>query len=272
MSQAPNFKMPALFLGHGSPMYAIEPNRYTEAWGKLGQELKKPKAILVISAHWLTRGVHVTAMTKPQTIHDFGGFPQALFEQQYPAPGSPELAHRIQALLAPVASVTLDEGEWGLDHGAWSLLKYLYPEANIPVVQMSLDATLSDQGHYELAKYLAPLREEGILILTSGNVVHNLRTIDWRADAPALPWANEFNQYFLEQLNTRNDANLIDWRHADHGALMSIPSPDHYWPVLYTLGITDKNEKTQIITDGIELGSISMLGFSIGNQEQGIHV
>lgn len=271
MSQAPNFKMPAMFLGHGSPMYAIEPNRYTEAWGKIGKQLPKPKAILVISAHWLTRGVWVTAMTKPPTIHDFGGFPQALFEEQYPAPGSPELAKRVQTLLAPSTSVTLEESEWGLDHGAWSLLKYLYPEADIPVVQMSLDATLSDQKHYELAKLLEPLREEGILILASGNVVHNLKTIDWRSDAPALPWATEFNDYFLEQLNTRNDQALIDWRDADHGALMSIPSPDHYWPVLYSLGVSGKNEPTQIVTNGIELGSISMLGFSIGNQPQGAH-
>lgn len=263
--------MPALFLGHGSPMYAIEPNRYTEAWGKLGQEIKKPKAILVISAHWLTRGVWVTAMTKPPTIHDFGGFPQALFEQQYPAPGSPELAKRIQDLLAPVTNVTLEESEWGLDHGAWSLLKYLYPQADIPVVQMSLDATLTDQGHYELAKLLAPLRAEDVLILASGNVVHNLRTVDWRSDAPALPWATEFNDYFLEQLNARNDANLINWRDAEHGAKMSIPSPDHYWPILYTLGVTEKNEVSKIITNGIELGSISMLGFSIGDQQQGVH-
>jgi 4,5-DOPA dioxygenase extradiol len=245
-------------------MYAIEPNRYTEAWGNVGKKLPKPKAILVISAHWLTRGVSVTAMSKPATIHDFGGFPPALFEEQYPAPGSPELAQRVQSLLGNITPVKLDEDEWGLDHGAWSLLKYLYPKADIPVVQMSLDASLSDSAHYELAKNLAPLREEGVLILTSGNVVHNLRTIDWRENAPALPWATEFNHFFLTQLKARNDQALINWQNAGHGALKSIPSPDHYWPVLYTLGVCDHNEALEVLTDGVELGSISMLGFSIG--------
>lgn len=255
--------MPALFLGHGSPMYAIEPNRHTQAWQEFGQRLGKPKAILAISAHWLTRGVWVTAMNHPATIHDFGGFPQDLFEIEYPAPGSPELAARVSQLLSPLAQVTQEDQEWGLDHGTWSLLKYLYPEADVPVVQLSLDASRSDLQHYELAKLLTPLRDEGVLIIASGNVVHNLRTIDWRSDARPFTWAEEFNQFFLEKLKSRDDRVLIDWRHAEHGALQSIPSPDHYWPVLYTLGISDPSESLEVITDGIELGSISMLGFAL---------
>lgn len=265
---ATSSRMPALFLGHGSPMYAIEPNSHTKAWEELGARLGKPKAILAISAHWLTRGVWVTAMKQPTTIHDFGGFPQELFEIQYPAAGSPELAKRVAELLAPVTAVTLEEDEWGLDHGTWSLLKYLYPNADVPVVQLSLDATRTDQQHYDLAKSLAPLRDEGVLILASGNVVHNLRTIDWRESAPALPWATEFNEFFLEKLNTRDDAALIDWRHAQHGANLSIPSPDHYWPVLYTLGISAASEPIEIVTNGIELGSISMLSFAAGQFPQ----
>ena len=256
---------PALFLGHGSPMYAIEPNRHTHAWEELGRALPKPKAILSISAHWLTRGVRVTAMDKPQTIHDFGGFPQALFDQQYPAPGSKELAHRVKELLAPKTKVTLDESEWGLDHGTWSLLKYLYPNADIPVIQMSLDATLSDQGHFELSQLLSPLRDEGVLILASGNVVHNLRAVDWRDNAPALEWATEFNEFFKRNLFENNLPALINWKAAGISAQQSIPSPDHYWPILYTLGLIRDEDQIELVTDGIELGSISMLGFTIGN-------
>ena len=257
---------PAAFLGHGSPMYAIEPNEHTSAWEELGKALPKPKAILSISAHWLTRGVCVTAMDKPATIHDFGGFPQALFDQQYPAAGSKDLAKRIVELLSPKTQVTLEEKEWGLDHGTWSLLKYLYPEADIPVVQMSLDATISDQGHFELAKLLKPLRDEGVLILASGNVVHNLRAVDWRDDAPALPWATEFNAFFKKNLNEKNFPPLINWKEQGLAAKQSIPSPDHYWPILYILGLIENEDQIHLVTDGIELGSISMLGFTIGNE------
>lgn len=259
-------RFPAVFLGHGSPMYAIEPNQHTHAWEELGRALPKPKAILSISAHWLTRGVWVTAMDMPQTIHDFGGFPQALFDQQYPAPGSKELAKRVVELLAPKTKVTLEENEWGLDHGTWSILKYLYPNADIPVIQMSLDASLSDQGHFELAKLLAPLRDEGVLIIASGNVVHNLRSVNWRDDASAHSWATEFNDYFKKNLFERNFSALVNWKNAGIAAQQSIPSPDHYWPILYTLGLIEPEDQIELITDGIELGSISMLGFSISNE------
>lgn len=256
--------LPTLFLGHGSPMYAIEPNKHTQAWLEFGQKIPKPKAILAISAHWLTRGTWVTAMNQPQTIHDFGGFPQDLFDQQYPAPGSKELALRVAEILAPVKNVTLEEQEWGLDHGTWSVLKYLFPNADVPVVQMSIDASLSAKGHYELGQLLKPLRNEGILIVSSGNVVHNLRTVNWQENAIPHPWALEFNNYFKEQLFAKNHAQLINWQTAEHGATQSIPSPDHYWPALYTLGSSEPHEAIEIITDGIELASISMLSFSIG--------
>lgn len=257
-------KLPVIFFGHGSPMYAIEPNEHTAAWGKLGKALQKPKAILAISAHWLTRGVWLTAMKSPPTIHDFGGFPDALFQEQYPAPGSPELAKRVAELIAPITPATLEEDEWGLDHGTWSVLKYVFPNADIPVVQMSINAQLSDQEHVDLAKALKPLRDEGVLIVASGNVVHNLRTINWQEDAKPLHWASQFNNFFKEHLTAHDWPALINWREAGDMAHMSIPSPDHYWPLLYILGAGNIDEPIQIVTDGIELGSISMLSFSIG--------
>jgi len=254
-------RQPAIFAGHGSPMYAIEPNRYTAAWSNLGKTLKRPDAILVISAHWVTRGVWVTAMAKPKTIHDFGGFPQALFDIQYPAPGSPALADRIQELLN--VPVVLEENEWGIDHGAWSVLKYLYPDADIPVVQLSLDGSMSAGQHYELAKQLRPLRDENILILSSGNVVHNLRTIHWQDGAEPYPWAKDFNNFFVSEMNANHHQSLIEWEHYGDSAHLSIPTPEHYWPALYTLALQHKHEHAKVYIDGIEMSSISMLGFSI---------
>ncbi len=254
-------RQPAVFAGHGSPMYAIEPNRFTAAWSALGKTFKRPDAILVISAHWVTRGVWVTAMSKPKTIHDFGGFPQALFDIQYPAPGSPALADRVQELLN--VPVVLEENEWGIDHGAWSVLKYLYPEADVPVVQLSLDGPKSAREHYELAKQLRPLRDENILILSSGNVVHNLRTIHWQEDAQPYPWAKDFNDFFVSEIRANHHESLIDWERYGDAAHMSIPTPEHYWPALYTLALQEEGEQVKIYTDGIEMSSISMLGFSI---------
>ena len=254
-------RQPAVFAGHGSPMYAIEPNRFTAAWSALGKTFKRPDAILVISAHWVTRGVWVTAMSKPKTIHDFGGFPQALFDIQYPAPGSPALADRVQELLN--VPVVLEENEWGIDHGAWSVLKYLYPEADVPVVQLSLDGSKSAREHYGLAKQLRPLRDENILILSSGNVVHNLRTIHWQEDAQPYPWAKDFNDFFVSEIRANHHESLIDWERYGDAAHMSIPTPEHYWPALYTLALQEEGEQVKIYTDGIEMSSISMLGFSI---------
>jgi 4,5-DOPA dioxygenase extradiol len=243
-------------------MYAIEPNRYTQAWASLGKSLQRPDAILVISAHWVTRGTWVTAMNKPKTIHDFGGFPQALFEIQYPAPGSPALASRVQELLN--IPVVLEENEWGLDHGAWSILKYLYPNADVPVVQLSLDGSMSAHQHYELAKQLRPLRDENILILSSGNVVHNLRTIHWEDGAKPYPWAKDFNEFFASQALSNHHDPLVDWEKYGEAARLSIPTPEHYWPALYTLALQNEDEHAKVFIDGIEMSSISMLGFTIG--------
>jgi 4,5-DOPA dioxygenase extradiol len=254
-------RQPAVFIGHGSPMYALEPNRHTDAWAALGKRLHKPDAILVISAHWLTRGVWLTAMPQPKTIHDFGGFPEALFQIQYPAPGSPALAQRVQSLLKQ--AVVLEEHEWGIDHGAWSVLRYLYPHADVPVVQLSLDGSLSAEEHYTLAKQLAPLRDENILILGSGNIVHNLRLIDWDSEAAPLPWATDFNQFFMSQILANQHPALLDWQAAGDTARLSIPTPEHYWPALYPLALQGSEEQVEIITNGIEMGSISMLSFLI---------
>lgn len=254
-------RQPAVFVGHGSPMYALKPNRYTQAWASLGKSLKRPDAVLVISAHWVTRGVWVTAMPKPKTIHDFGGFPQELFEIEYPAPGSPALADRVKELLT--VPVVLEENEWGIDHGAWSVLKYMYPKADVPIVQLSLDGSMSARGHYELAKKLRPLRDENILILSSGNVVHNLRTIDWHDNAEPFFWAKDFNQFFISEMRADHHESLIDWEHYGDAAHLSIPTAEHYWPALYTLGLQEEGEHPQIFADGIEMSSISMLSFLI---------
>jgi 4,5-DOPA dioxygenase extradiol len=254
-------RQPAVFIGHGSPMYALEPNRHTDAWAALGKRLHKPDAILLISAHWLTRGVWLTAMPQPKTIHDFGGFPEALFQIQYPAPGSPALAQRVQSLLGQ--AVVLEEHEWGIDHGAWSVLRYLYPNADVPVVQLSLDGSLNAEEHYTLAKQLAPLRDENILILGSGNIVHNLRLIDWDPDAVPLLWANEFNRFFTSQILAHQHPPLLAWQEAGDAARLSIPTPEHYWPALYPLALQCSGEQVEVITNGIEMGSISMLSFLV---------
>ena len=242
-------------------MYAIEPNRYTAAWTQLGKSLKRPDAILVISAHWVTRGVWVTAMPKPKTIHDFGGFPQELFDIQYPAPGCPALADRVQELLD--TPVVFEEYEWGIDHGAWSVLKYLYPDANVPVVQLSLDGSLCAKEHYDLAKKLQPLRDENILILASGNIVHNLRLIHWEEGAKPYPWAQKFNDCFISEMNAHHHQPLIDWAKLSDAAHLSVPTPEHYWPALYILALEGADEAPKVLSNGVEMGSISMLTFSI---------
>lgn len=253
-------RMPAIFLGHGNPMLAIESNPYAKDWEALGQSLLKPRAVLMVSAHWMTRGTSVTAMSHPETIHDFGGFPKALFEVQYPAPGSPHLASQVKELLAPIP-VHLEEQEWGLDHGAWAVLKFLFPNADVPIVQLSLDASLTALEHYELAKKLKSLRDDGVLIVASGNVVHNLRTVDFSSQAK-YPWAVRFNEFFKEKLLAYQFNELIEPVHPD--ANISIPTPEHYWPAIYILAQMEGQEAIQIVTDGIDIGSISMLSFRIG--------
>jgi 4,5-DOPA dioxygenase extradiol len=249
-------RMPAVFFGHGSPMNTLERNPYTETWRRLGESIPKPRAILCVSAHWYTEGTAVTAMEKPKTIHDFYGFPQALSDVQYPAPGDPQLASRVRELLAPT-NVNMDQS-WGLDHGTWSVLKHAYPEANIPVVQLSIDGTQPPQFHYEAGKRLAPLRDEGVLVAGSGNVVHNLRVMK-RAGGPAFEWAVRFNEKVREALASRNHRMLVDFERLGEDARQSVPTPEHYLPLLYIAALQREDEEMSVAVDGYELGSLSML-------------
>jgi len=255
-------RMPAVFFGHGSPMNTLERNRYTDAWCRLGETLPQPKAILAVSAHWMTRGTAVTAMDNPRTIHDFGGFPQELFEVQYPTPGSPALAARVQELLAPV-EVQQDQ-DWGLDHGTWSVLAHVYPDASAPVVQLSLDASQPPRYHYDLGARLAPLRDEGVLIVGSGNVVHNLGRIQWAEDARPYDWATRFNEKVCSHLAAREHQSLIDYPSLGDDARLSVPTPEHYLPLLYILAQQGQNEALSLPVDGIEYGSIGMLTVAVG--------
>lgn len=258
-----NARMPAVFFGHGSPMNTLEHNRYTEAWQRLGATLPRPKAILAVSAHWTRRGTAVTAMPQPRTIHDFGGFPRELYEVQYPAPGDPALAARVQALLAALA-VEADHASWGLDHGTWSVLAHVYPQADVPVVQLSLDAAQPPRYHYELARRLAPLRDEGVLIIGSGNVVHNLGRIQWAEDATPYDWAMRFNARVRECLQTRDHATLVDFAALGADARLSVPTPEHYLPLLYVIAQQGDDESVSLPVDGIEYGSIGMLTVAVG--------
>jgi len=255
-------RMPAVFFGHGSPMNALEDNAHTRAWAAAGRSWPRPKAILAVSAHWYIRGTAVTAMEKPPTIHDFGGFPPALHAVDYPAPGDPALAARVADLLAPLP-VALDR-EWGLDHGTWSVLVHASPRADVPVVQLAIDATQPPQFHYDLGRRLSALRDEGILLVASGNVVHNLRTVRWGADAQPYPWATEFNDQARGLIERREHAPLVDYLSLGEASRLSSPTPDHYLPLLYILGAQRDDDAVTTITDGVELGSISMLAFAVG--------
>ena len=255
-------RMPAIFFGHGSPMNALGTNRYTETWRKLGESVR-PKAILCVSAHWYTRGTAVTAMAQPKTIHDFGGFPQALFDMRYPAPGDPALARRVKTLLQPV-NVHMDPSAWGLDHGTWSVLVHAFPQAKVPVVQLSLDGTKPPQFHYDLGKHLAPLRDEGVLVIGSGNLVHNLGVLNRADGMPAFAWAKRFNDKARGFLAARDHASLIGYERLGEDANLSIPTPEHYLPLLYIAALQGADEKMSFAVDGIELGSIGMLTAVVG--------
>ncbi|EJL60383.1 4,5-DOPA dioxygenase extradiol [Flavobacterium sp. CF136] len=257
-------KMPVLFLGHGSPMNAIEENQFVAGFRDLAKTLPQPNAILCISAHWFTNGTKVTSMQMPRTIHDFGGFPQALFDVQYPAKGSPELALETKKILEPVA-VDLDE-HWGLDHGAWSVIKHLYPEANVPVIQLSIDYTKSGQYHFELAQKLQSLRHKGILIIGSGNIVHNLRLVDFRnfdKDNYGFDWAIEARETVNNYLLDGNFQPLIDFEKMNKAIQLAIPTPDHYLPLLYTLGLKQESEGLSLFNDKLLAGSLSMTSVKI---------
>jgi len=257
---APSDRMPLVFLGHGSPMNAIEDTKYSRAWTELGRDLPRPRAILVVSAHWMTRGttlVDVSAM--PKTIHDFYGFPEALFQQRYPAPGDPALAREVVSLLA--SHHAEEDDTWGLDHGAWTVLKFLYPDADVPVFQISIDMSKGLDYQLEIGRELAQLRDRGVLILGSGNVVHNLRAVQWGPNSRPLDFAQEFDSLFADRLTDRDFATLAN--RAKLGSLLQMahPSVDHYLPALTIAGASDGGDDLTYMTDAIDLGSISMRSF-----------
>lgn len=253
-------RMPVVFVGHGNPMNAIERNRFHLGWEALGRELPRPRAVLCISAHWEAPGLHLTASGQPDTIHDFYGFPKALFDVRYPAPGDPELARRCAALLAD-RDARLDPGR-GLDHGAWSVLIAMYPEADVPVVQLSLDTARPGAFHYELARSLAPLREEDVLVLASGNIVHNLRLFKYHDPTP-LEWALDFDARARERIRTRRHDDLIDYVRLGPDAALAIPTPEHYLPLLYALALQDVGEQVEFFNTEVT-GSLSMTSVLIG--------
>lgn len=258
-------KMPVLFLGHGSPMNAIEENEFVAGFRNIAKTITKPNAILCVSAHWETRGTFVTAMQNPPTIHDFGGFPKALFEVQYPAPGSPELAKETKSLVTKT-EVSLDE-KWGLDHGAWSVIKHLYPNADVPVIQMSLDYYQTPQYHYELAKELASLRKKGVLIIGSGNMVHNLRMVAWdklNTSGFGYDWALEVSEKMKKYILNGDHQQLINFRSHGKPFELAIPTPEHYLPLLYAMALKEENDTVSLFNDKTIAGSLTMTSLKIG--------
>jgi 4,5-DOPA dioxygenase extradiol len=255
--------MPAIFVGHGNPMNAIAQNTYTAGWAAIGRSIPRPRAVLSISAHWYVSRCAVTANPVPPTIYDFGGFPQELYEVKYPASGSPELAQRVKEILSPL-EVALDES-WGLDHGTWSVLTHIFPRADIPVVQLAIDERHPPRFHHELGKRLAPLREEGVLIVGSGNLVHNLHTYAWgREGVHAYDWVVRFEQRVRELLLEGDDASLVDYDVLGRDAMLSVPTPDHYLPLLYILGLRRTDDLVSFPVEGVDGGSVSMLAVRIG--------
>lgn len=257
--------MPVLFIGHGSPMNGIEDNEFSKRWAAMAKEIPTPKAVLVVSAHWFTNGTRITAMVFPPTIHDFGGFPKELFDVQYPAPGNPELAKETSSLIHS-ANVELNH-DWGLDHGAWTIIRHMYPKADIPVLQLSIDYTKNPQWHYDLAKELYSLRKKGVLIIGSGNMVHNLRMVAWdKLDAPeyGYDWALHMNSKFKELIGNNDHQQLINYSLLGREAMLSIPTPEHYLPLLYTLGLKNEKEHVSFFNDKAVGGSLTMTSVKVG--------
>lgn len=256
-------RMPAVFFGHGNPMNALADNAWTRAWAQLGATMPRPRAVLAISAHWYVPYTAVTGMARPRTIHDFGGFPRSLHEVQYPAPGSAELAARVQELLMP-RPVPLDDN-WGLDHGTWAVLCHVYPRADVPIVQLSIDETQPPRFHYDLARQLAPLRDEGVLIAGSGNLVHNLHTYAWgREGVGPFDWAQRFERAARDHIRAASHDELVDYERLGSDALLSVPTPEHYLPLLYVLGVRDPDDAVSFPVEGIDGGSVSMLTVRLG--------
>lgn len=254
-------KMPVFFVGHGNPMNAIQDNSFTRGWANSVKNMPQPKAVLCVSAHWETKGTFVTAMESPKTIHDFYGFPQQLFDMQYPAPGAPEYAREVKRIVEKT-DVQLDQ-DWGLDHGTWSVLVKMFPEANIPVFQLSLDYTKPAQYHYDLAKELAALRKKGVLIVGSGNIVHNLRLADLRNDTNPYEWAVEFDQLSKKLIESHDHKKLIEYENLGVTAQLSIPTPEHYLPMLYALALQEKEEEVSFFNEEIAFRSGSMRSLKI---------
>lgn len=262
VSKQEDVEMPVLFVGHGSPMNALEDNIYSREWKRIAAQIPVPKAILCISAHWLTKGSFVTAMENPRTIHDFGGFPRELFEVEYPAPGQPSLAASTRQLLNEI-ELGLDY-QWGFDHGSWSVTRQMYPEANIPMLQLSIDYNKPADYHYRLAKALAPLRRQGVLIIGSGNIIHNLGIMDFSMKAGGYDWAIELNEQIRKNLEQRNHDYFVNYQNMGKAASLAIPTPDHFYPLLYILGLQNQQESQEIFNDSLIGGSISMTGLYIG--------
>jgi 4,5-DOPA dioxygenase extradiol len=258
--------MPAIFIGHGSPTNTLEANRYTQTWRAIGARLPRPRAIVAVSAHWYFGATAVTAMERPRTIHDFYGFPPELFAFQYPAPGAPHIAAEVIEVVKPLW-VGADHDQWGLDHGTWSVLAHVYPDADIPVVQLSINALKPMEYHLDLAARLAPLREKGILILGSGNVVHNLRLIDWSNPDAGFDWARRFDDAVVEQL-AREPADILSvMNHPDYAR--AVPTPEHFIPLLYIAGLATKSEAPEAMLRGYALGSLSMTCYAVGAELPG---
>ncbi len=260
-----DYLMPVLFVGHGSPMNGIEDTEFSRGWKKMASEIPTPAAVLVISAHWFTRGTQITAMDFPKTIHDFGGFPQALFDVQYNAPGNPALAKETASMIVST-QVELDH-DWGLDHGTWTVVRHMYPEANIPVLQLSIDYTKGPQFHYDLAKELYALRKKGVLIIGSGNMVHNLRMVAWdklNEDQYGYDWAIQMNSQFKFLIESGNHTPLINYTQLGREALLAIPTPEHYLPLMYTLGVGTTRDKISFFNDKAVGGSLTMTSVKLG--------
>jgi 4,5-DOPA dioxygenase extradiol len=263
--QLQEYRMPVLFVGHGSPMNGIEDNEFSNRWAAMAKEIPLPKAVLVVSAHWFTKGTLITAMDFPPTIHDFSGFPEALFQVQYPAPGNPELAKET-ATLIHTATVELSH-DWGLDHGTWTIIRHMYPLANIPVLQLSIDYTKDAQYHYDLAKEISSLRKKGVLIIGSGNMVHNLRMLAWdKLNEPeyGYDWALQVNNTFKELISSGNYDQLIQYQKLGKEVMQAIPTPEHYLPLIYTLGLKEQQDSISFFNDKAVGGSLTMTSVKFG--------